>query len=140
MAWFKDRMVAAGIISTRKLSVTPVIPDFSEGVETGNAISVIIQLKDPDGNAVSRAVDLLCEVRLSDGLLATDSQFRLSETGDGTAVSTTAKPSMIITTSATGSCTVAVLDQTGSYNTDAYLIVTPLNTLGSPGIVTLTYA
>ena len=140
MAWFKDRMVAAGIISTRKLSVTPVIPDFTAVAETGNAISVMIQLVDPDGNDVAREVELLCEVRKSDGLIATASEFRLSETGDGTAVSTTAKPSMIVTTSAEGTCTLAVLDQSGTYNTTAYLVITPLNTLGSPGIVALTYA
>jgi hypothetical protein len=140
MAWFKNRMVAAGEISTRKLTVAPVVPDFTEAVETGNAISVVVQLKDPDGNAVARAVDLLCEVRKSDGLLATVAEFRLSETGDGTAVSTTAKPSMIITTDAEGQCTIAVLDQTGAYTGDAYLVVTPLNTLGTPGVVTLTFA
>ncbi len=139
MAWIKDRMVAAGQISTRKLTVAPVIPDFTAAVETGNTISVVIQMVDPDGNSVARAVDLLCVIRKSDGLVATVSEFTLAETGDGTEVSTTAKPSLIITTDAEGQCTIAVTDVSGAYTADAYLEVTPLNTLGTPGLVTLDF-
>jgi hypothetical protein len=139
MAWFKDRMVAAGQISTRKLTVVPVIPDFTAVAESGNAISVLIQLVDPDGNNVARAVDLLCVLRKSDGLIALVGEFTLAETGDGTAVSTTAKPSLIVTTDAEGQCTIAVTDVSGAYTANAYLEVTPLNTLGSPGIAILDF-
>lgn len=140
MAWFKNRMVATGEISTSKLTVTPVIPDFSEAIETGNSISVIIQIKDPDGNDVARAVDLLCVVRKSSGIIATVAEFSLTETGDGTEVSETVQPSLIVTTDATGQCVIAVLDRSSAYTGDAYLEVTPLNTLGSPGLVALTYS
>lgn len=139
MAWIKDRMIAAGQISTRKLSVTPVMPDFTSATESGNAISVAIQMVDPDGNSVAREVDLLCVIRKSDGIIAQSSEFTLAETGDGTGVSTTAKPSLIVTTDSEGQCTIAVTDVSGSYTADAYLEVTPLNTLGSPGLVTLDF-
>lgn len=139
MAWFKNRMVAAGEIATAKLTVTPVIPDFTLASESGNAISVAIQMVDPDGNAVARAVDLLCVIRKSDGLVALVGEFTLAETGDGTAVSTTAKPSLIVTTDAEGQCTLAVTDISGSYTALAFLEVTPLNTLGTPGLATLDF-
>lgn len=139
MAWFKDRMVAAGQISTRKLTVTPVIPDFTLASESGNAISVVIQLVDPDGNNVARATDLLCVLRKSDGIIATTAEFTLAETGDGTEVSTTAKASLIVTTDAEGQCTIAVTDVSGAYTALAFLEVTPLNTLGSPGLATLDF-
>lgn len=140
MAWFKNRMVSDGQIATKKLTVTPVIPDFTGAAESGNAISVLIQLKDPDGNAVARQVVLLCKVLKSDGLQATSSEFRLSETGDGSEVSTTAKPTLLVRTDAEGQCTVAVTDQAGSYTGKAYLVVEPLSTFGSSSAVELTFA
>ena len=139
MAWIKDRMVAAGQISTRKLTVTPVIPDFTLAAESGNAISVLIQMVDPDGNSVARAVDLLCVIRKSDGKEALSTEFTLSEIGDGAAVSTSAKPSLIVTTDAEGQCTIGIIDVSGAYTSNAYLEVTPLNTLGSPGLATVDF-
>jgi len=116
-----------------------VIPDFTAAAESGNAFSVVIQMVDPDGNDVAREVDLLCVVRKSDGSIAASSEFRLAETGVGTEVSTTAKSSLIVTTDATGACTLAVTDVSGSYTANAYLEVTPLNTLGTPGLATLDF-
>ncbi len=140
MAWFKDRMVSAGEISTSKLSVTPVIPDFTAAVETGNAISVTIQMKDADDVAVARAVDLFCEVFDADGLRGVVGSWRLAETGAGAEVSATAKPGLICTTDATGAAVVTVTDVSGAYSGDVYLKVTPLNTLGSPGLLIVVFA
>ena len=140
MPFIKDRFIPVGEVSTRKLSVRPVIPDCTAASESGNTISVVIQCMDPDGLPVSRVVDLLVEVLKSDAKLATSSEFTLAETGAGAAVSTTAKPSLIVTTSAAGLCTIAVHDVVGSYTGPAYLIVTPLNTLGSPGVFAVTFS
>lgn len=140
MSWFKNRMVGAGIISAAKLTVVPVIPDFTAAAESGNAISIVIQMVDPDGENVERAVDCICELHDANGLMGVVGDWRLSETGAGTAVSTAAKPTIICTTSTAGAMTIAVTDVSGSYSGDVYLVVTPLNTTGSPGIVTVTFA
>jgi hypothetical protein len=140
MGFVKDAMIGVGIISTRKLTKTPVVPDFVAAVESGNSIQVSIQLKDPDGNAVHRQVTMKCQVLKSTGIAATASEFRLSETGAGAEVSTTGNPVLIVTTSASGACVIAVHDQAGSYSGVAYLVVEPLNTFGSPGIVSITFA
>lgn len=138
--WFRDRFVQAGIIATRKLTVAPVIPDFTAAVEYGDAVQVVVQLKDADGVAVARTVECKCEILLLDGLLATSAEFTLSENGTGTEISRTGKPTLIVSTSSTGACTIVVQDVPGSYVGDAYLVITPLNTFGSPGVLAITFA
>lgn len=139
MSWFKNRMVAAGEIATAKLTVTPVLPQLTAAAESSNAIAVSVQLVDPDGNSVARSVRLLCQVRKSTGIVATSSEFRLSETGAGAEVSTTANPVLVVTTSASGTATINVLDQSGAYTDNAYLEVIPLNTFGMPAQITLDF-
>lgn len=140
MPWVKDRMIAASAISTRKLTVVPVIPDFELAAESGNVISVLIQMKDPDGNNVARATDLKCSLYRADGTVALVAAFTMAETGDGTLVSTTAKPTLIVTTSADGDCVISITDVSGSFTGNVFLEVTPLNTFGSPGLATVTFA
>lgn len=139
--WFKNKYVAAGIIATAKLTVAPAIPVCTAAAEASQTIAVAIQMKDPDGNNVARACKLLCESYKADVSAAvTASDFRLSETGVGSEVSTTAKPSLIIQTDANGAATLSVLDQTGAYTGTMYVVIRPIDTFGSEKVVTLTFA
>lgn len=140
MAWFKDRMVGSGIISTKKLTVAPVIPDFTAAVETGNAISVTIQMKDPDGTAVARAVDCICYVKDSNGLTGLIGAWRLAETGVGAEVTATAKPTLVITTDAAGAAIITITDVSGSFSGSIFLVVEPVNTLGTAGLLEVVFA
>lgn len=137
MAWIKDRMIANGQVSTKKLSVVPLVPELTVGAESANAINVVVQMQDPDGNDVEEAVELLCIVRTADGLLGLVGSVVLTEVGDGAAVSTSAKPTLIISTSSLGRATVRIATSaTGTY----YLQVTPVNRFGSPAIASATFA
>lgn len=138
--WFKNRMVGQGIIGTDKLTVAPVVPDFTLASEYQNTVSVTVQLKDPEGNNVEEAVDLLCSVRDANALAAVVGAFRLAETGTGAEVSATAKPSLIVTTSALGVAIITVTDVSTSFVGSVYLEVHPLNRFGSPGLVEVEFA
>lgn len=139
--WFKNKYVAAGIIGTAKLTVAPAIPVCTAAAEASQAIAVSIQMKDPDGTAVARACKLLCWCYKADvSASVSASDFRLSESGAGSEVSTTAKHAMIISTDATGAATLNVLDQSGVYTGAMYVVIEPIDTFGCPKVVTLTFA
>lgn len=116
----------------------------SAAAESANNIDVTINVVDLAGVAVSRAQKLLCEVLKSDLTDASATEYRLSETGAGSEISTTAKPKLLIATDSSGDATVRVHDQAGASNASVILKITPVAVSGSythglPTYVVLTF-
>jgi len=97
------------------------------GAEASQAIPVTINTVDLFAVPVSKIQKYLASVYFPTMILGTAAAFRLSETGVGAEVSTTANSQLIFTTDANGDATLSVLDQTGSYAGTAFLIVTPIS-------------
>lgn len=140
MAWIKDRMIADGQIGTDKLTVPPVLAILTASAEASNAIPIAIQLKDADGNNVSRAARLHCEVLDDNMLRAATADFRLTETGSGTIVSQASKAGLLIETSSAGVATLSISDVSTVYAGAMWVKVTPVGTLGSPSMIKVTFA
>ncbi len=119
---------------------------LTAAAEAGNAIAVTINVTDLNGNAVARAQRLHCHLRDAAMLDAVAASFTMAETGAGSAVSTTTKPSLLIDTDASGDATVTVTDVSGSFAGTVYLEVQPLPATGSPSksglpaMIALTFA
>lgn len=122
-----------------------VTTTLTAAAESGNAIAVTINLVDLAGTAVSRAQRLICRLYTADMLQALAAAWTMAETGAGSEISTTAKPSLLIATDANGDATVTVTDVSGVAATTVYLEVTPLPPTGTympgcPNIIALTFA
>lgn len=106
-----------------------------EAAGAANAIDVTINVTDRNGVAVAAATVLLAEAFVAG---ATD--VLLSEVGAGTASVTTAaalRPAMVLTTDVNGDAIVRV---TFTDAGDVAFIVTPLNAMGRPQRLVLTFA
>lgn len=118
---------------------------LTAGGDLGNTQVVTINVVDLNGTAVSRAQRLLCELYTADMLHALAAAWTMAETGAGSEVSTTAKPSLLIDTDANGDASLTITDvATGSAAT-LYLKVTPVPTSGTylhgtPAIIPVTFA
>ena len=122
---------------------SPVLASFTTGAEgdvLADAFDVAIASVDPEGNAVARTVRYRCDIIDTSAAVDTSSNWHLSEQGAGSEITTTAKPALIVDTDANGAATVRLLDSGGFASGTVYLRLTPLNTIGSPAIVALTFA
>lgn len=117
-----------------------VYPALTVGAQAGAVIGVTVQIKDINGDSISAATSLLCQLFDSEMAASLAADFTMAESGAGAEVSTTAKPSLLITTSATGAATVSVTDVQGASGSTVYLVVTPLNSFGHPEFATLAFA
>lgn len=118
---------------------------LTAAAEAGNAIEVTINLVNLAGEAVSRAQRLHCHLYDSAMLDALAAAYTMAETGAGAAVSTSAKPGLLIDTDANGDAKVTVTDVSGVSTATVYLKVDPLPTSGSnkpgvPAMIALTFA
>ena len=121
------------------LQVGLLYASLTAAAEAGNARAVSIQVKDFTGANVSAACRFHCQVFDANMLAAVVGSWRLAETGAGTEITTTAKPSLIIQTDATGAATVTVTDVAGASNTTVYLKVSPLGNFGRDEYLALTF-
>lgn len=117
----------------------PVQPTLTPAAESGNAISVAIQIG-ANSAPVARQQRLLCQLYDDSMLPALVAAWTMAETGAGTPVSTTARPALLIDTDGNGAAAVTVTDVSGVFSGTMYLEVTPENSPGSPSIVALTFA
>lgn len=100
---------------------------LTAGAEALNVVTVAVAVVDRDDNAYASAVPLLCRVLDASALQGVVGDFTLAETGAGAEVSTTARPSLLLTVSAGGGlATVTVTDVGGGQNSAAYLVCTGL--------------
>lgn len=118
---------------------------LTAAAEAANAIEVTINVVDLGGNAVSRAQRLHCHLYDAAMLDAVAASFTMAETGAGAAVSTSAKPGLLVDTDASGDAKVTVTDVSGSFAGTVYLKVDPLpltgaNKPGVPALIALTFA
>lgn len=116
------------------------VPVLTVGTEDSNAIPVAIQLKDADGKNLASARRLLCQVFDADFEPGIEAELTSAETGAGTEVSTTAKATLLIDTDENGAAEVTVTDVSAALTATVYLKVSPVNGLGAPGLVGLTFA
>lgn len=137
-----DMLATLSAQDTRKIAV----PSLTAAAEAGNAIAVTIALKDGNGNALARTQRLKCQVIGADGVIGLVAAWTLAETGAGSEVSTTARPTLYIDTDANGAATVTVTDVSGVYAGTMYLEVTPISVAGAspvpgmPTMIALTFA
>lgn len=135
-------LVTLGAQEAAKLAV----PSLSAAAEAGNAIAVTIALKDGAGNALARTQRLKCQVIDADGLVGVVASWRCAETGAGSEVTSTAKPTLYIATDATGAAVVTVTDVSAAHAGTVYLEVTPVSVAGAsqvpgmPAMIALTFA
>ena len=120
--------------------LVPVVPVATAGAEASNAIAVDIQLVDADAKTLKSSRRLLCQALDKDMEPSVEAGATLAETGAGAEVSTSAKPGLLITTDDSGAAQVTVTDASGSLADTMYLKITPVDGLGSPALVALTFA
>ncbi len=130
-AKLKDTDIPSTKLQTQMVAVSAVA-----AADAGNTVDVTINVTDLEGAAVSRAQVLLCELFTADMVPALVASWTLAETGVGAEVSTTAKPSLLISTDASGDATVRITDVATGTNADLFLKVTPLSSTG-PGFPTI---
>jgi len=100
---------------------TPI--NLTAAAEAAEAIAVTV-------GGPAHVAQYLAEVRDAAMLLITAAgDKKLSETGAGAEVSTTAKPSLLFTTDASGAAVITVTDSGASSDT-VYLTVTPMSVQG----------
>ena len=116
-----------------------VYASLSAAAEAANERVVTVQVKNFLDTNVAFAVKLRCELLTSAMLPAAAVDFTMAETGGGSEVTDTAKPQLIIETSAAGAASLTVTDVIGATNTTIYLVVTPLEKFGRPQYVALAF-
>ena len=133
-----SRRLAAMVKDNALASAMPVGTSLGEVV--ANNIAVAIQLVDSDGTALKSSRRLLCQALDPDMEFGLEAAFTLAETGAGAEVSTTAKAGLLITTDANGVAEVTVTDVSTALAATAYLLITPVDGLGAPALVPVTFA
>lgn len=128
-----SRRAAALLKDETKILVQPSLG--TPGAESANAIPVEIGMVDADGNELDASVVLACEVIPNDS-----GNFTLSETGDGTELSTSAATTLLIQTSSNGEAEVTVTDASGSSTETVFLRVTVVDRLGGSETASMTFA
>lgn len=126
--WIKDRFFRAASL------------DLTVGAEAANAIPVTLQVVDQEGSALAGALEYLVEVRDADMLLELVGAYTLAETGAGAEVSTTARPSLLITTSDAGAAQVTITDVSTTSTDTLHLLFIPVSHRGPTGRATVTFA
>lgn len=121
------------------LQVGLVYASLTAAAENANVRAVTVQAKDFTGANVAAAIRFHCQVFDANMLAAVVGSWRLAETGAGSELTTTAKPSLLIQTDANGAATVSVTDVAGASNTTVYLKVSPINAFGKDAYVALTF-
>jgi hypothetical protein len=110
--------------------------NLSAGAEAGNAIPVTVQLANPDGTAKTGATSWHVEAV---GELT--SAYRLAVSGSGAVgLSTTAKSQLAFTTAASGAAVITVTDVSGASTATVLLAFRPLDGLGLPQYIAVTFA
>lgn len=121
------------------LQVGLLYASLTAAAEAGNVRAVTIQVKDFTGTNVAAACKFHCQLFDANMLAAVVGSWTLAETGAGSEVTATAKPSLIIQTDATGAATVSVTDVGGASDTTVYLKVSPLLNFGRDEYVALVF-
>lgn len=121
-----------------------VIPALSAAAKVGSTVAVTVNLVDAAGNAISRVQRCVAEVSNAAMVVATAITFTLAETGAGSEVSTTARPTLLFDTNSSGDATITITDVSGVYAGTVYLEVRPVSTgsgnLGVPCIISVSFA
>lgn len=120
----------------------PVVADLTVNAEAADVITVDIALKNTQGTAVAAAHTVLATLYDADMDVASVGAFHLGESGDGTEITTTDRPVLLLTTSAAGAAQLEVTDVAGASGATKYLIVEVLsdgNTLGGKSTATITF-
>ena len=125
--WIKERFIRAGSVSARALATSNAQVTLVAAAEVANVIAIAIQLAEGDGTAVAESQELLCEVLDANAELALVGAFTAAETGAGAEVSTTARPSIIISTDANGAAELSVTDVATASGLTVHVLVTPLS-------------
>ena len=137
---------AGGWVKERFLRQRRYIADLTVNAEDTNAIAVDVQMRTYAEDSTNEYVDadeaVALEAHLVDanGKDALAAAWTMAETGDGTEVSTTAKPRLIATSSSTGACQLTVTDVSGASTDTIYLFIRPLNAPGYTAYTALTFA
>lgn len=111
----------------------PQVLTLTVGTEAADVIAVTVQ------GSVAHASTVHFHLRTNDMLDALVGAWTMAETGAGAEVSTTAKPSLLVTLSAAGAATVSVTDVGGGSGVSVYLFATVVNEAGVPAMATLTF-
>lgn len=120
----------------------PVVPTLAVAAEAANVIDVTVTLKNTQGTAVAAAHTCIAYLYDADMDLVDPAAFTLAETGDGAEVSTTARHTLIFTTSAAGVATLSVTDVGGASGATKRLVVKVIsdgNTLGGETYSAVTF-
>lgn len=116
------------------------MPTGTLNAEAANAIAVDLQLVDADGSSISSSRRLLCQALDADMEPAAAAALTLAETGVGAEISTTAKAGLLITTDVNGAAQVTMTDVSTVLAAVVWLLVTPVDGLGAPALIAVTFA
>ena len=108
------------------------------GGEVANSRLVTIEVVDRAGVAATSAVQLFCELRDASMLPEVVGAFRFAVTF-GTADSTTARPAMLLTTTAWGAASITVTDVAGASGLTTHLFCRPVGAHGSMTHLAITF-
>jgi hypothetical protein len=113
-----DSLVAADVEAALDELSTPLT--LTPGAEVGDVLPIVVA-------GPAHVAQYQAEVLDDDMLLALVAAFHLAETGVGAEVSTTARPSLLFTTDATGAATISCTDVIGASGETKYVRVTPMS-------------
>ena len=108
--------------------------------EATDTIAVTLTLQEGDAStAKARAATVHCHLLDAAMLDSLTDDFRMSETGAGTGVSTAAKPGLQVTLSAAGTAVVTITDVSGASGATLYLECTTFGAVCAPTLTAIAF-
>jgi len=122
-------LCAVGAFAVSAPVEKPQQESIRSALESGLTLTVAAEGANVIAVTVAGSASMAYEFYLLDaaGLRSLVGAFTCAETGDGTLVTTTAKPSGIFTTSAAGAAVISVTDVATGSSATVYLVVRPLD-------------
>ncbi len=119
--------IADGAVTTDKLATKIAMVDLTSGVQAGAVLPITVNITDMEGDALGRVQRCVATVYTADMLQGLVGVYTLAETGTGTEISTTAKPTLLFDTDASGDAVIGITD-VGGAGISGFLEVRPVST------------
>ena len=128
--------IADDAVTAAKLSISPVYAHMSVGAESSNEITVTVQMKDIDGNAMASIYYLELTLATVNGLVTSAADYYFSALTTGTRVVESNDPIiadtpyLLITTNSSGVAVFKVKDQVTGTNRGVRVFAQPMGAYG----------